>query len=588
MTDRAGDGAPESLTAQQRALSAIIAVDPDSEARERLESELRRRYDDDYDIVVCHDPDDAIGTLTRLRTVGVQAALVLVAASASDNGGMDVLARAAALHPGSKRALLVEFGAWGDGAIAAQIRQAIAVGHADYYVLKPARRGDELFHRTVSEFLHEFSRNNPTAEPREFVLIADRWSQRGHEIRRLLDRNGIPRTRYEPGSTDGRLLLERHGLTGVTEPVVVTLRGDVLVNPTNAELARNYGVTTALGATRDFDLVVVGAGPGGLAAATSAAAEGLSVLVVEREGIGGQASSSARIRNYLGFSRGVSGAELAQRAYQQAWAFGVDFLHMHEVTGLRREGDRYAISILDEPDVMGKAVLLAMGVAYRRIERPALEALVGRGVYYGASISEAGSVIGEDVFVIGGGNSAGQAALHLARSANHVTLIARQPSLTTSMSRYLIDEIDGVVNISVELDWTLVDGGGVEHLEWLGLRRGDGTTRRVAADAVFLFIGGVPRTQWLPPMIARDEAGYVLTGNDRPSAPAAVHATASGRGEQPLTLFETSAEGVFAVGDVRANSVKRVASAVGEGSVVVPYIIRHVSSVGAPQRSVDS
>jgi thioredoxin reductase (NADPH) len=304
-----------------------------------------------------------------------------------------------------------------------------------------------------------------------------------------------------------------------------------------------------------------------LAAAISAASEGLSVLVIEREGIGGQASSSSRIRNYLGFSRGVSGAELAQRAYQQAWAFGVEFVHMSDVTGMRELYGRYELDIGGHPSVIGCAVLLAMGVSYRRIGVPAIEELLGRGVYYGASVAEARSLAGADVHVIGGGNSAGQAALHLARSARHVTIVTRKPTLGSTMSSYLRQEIEGVGNISTKFSCTLVDGGGDDHLRWVELRDAAGRTERVPSDAVFLFIGGVPRTEWLPSFIDRDPSGYVLTGNDLP-------ASASDR---VRTMFETSAPGVFAVGDVRAGSVKRVASAVGEGSIVVPHVTSHVA-----------
>ncbi|HEX6310633.1 MAG TPA: FAD-dependent oxidoreductase [Acidimicrobiia bacterium] len=545
---------------------AIVAVDSDSDARACIQAELTRRYGSDFQIVCRERRDDTELELTRLRDAGVSVALVLAASP----GGAELLSEAARLHPDSKRALLVEFGAWGDPEIASEIRSAIASGCADYYVLKPSRHADALFHRSVSEFLHEHSRANPSAEPREFVVIAPRWSPRGHEIRRLLAGNGIPHVFYEAGSPGARRLLDERDLIAHEEPVVITVRGDVLVDPTDAELARNYGVTTALEGRSEFDLVVVGAGPAGLAAAISAAAEGLSVLVVECAGIGGQASSSSRIRNYPGFSRGVSGAELAQRAYQQAWAFGVEFLHMREVTGLREEGGRYVVEVPNEPDITAAAVVLAVGVAYRRSEIPGIEALLGRGVYYGASVSEAGSVAGGDVFVIGGGNSAGQAALHLARSAAHVTLTTRRSSLADTMSQYLRDEIAGVENITVRTGCSIVDGGGDQHLEWIEVCGDDGTTQRVGADAVFLFIGGVPRTQWLPSTIARDDAGYVLTGNDA------------------ATLFETSLPGVFAVGDVRAHSVKRVASAVGEGSIVVPYVLARVAAVAAARSRVDS
>jgi thioredoxin reductase (NADPH) len=553
----------------------IVAVDVGAPARTRAVAELARRYHDDYEVVEQADPDGAAALLRSLHDTGTPVALVL--AAAGPTRGAELLALAGRLHPASKRALLIDFAAWGDPAIADEVRTAIAQGHADYYVLKPWRHGDELFHRTVSEFLHEYARSNTAAELREFAVVAHPWSARGHELRRLLARNGIPHVFYEAGSAEARAILAdggRSGLTAEEAPIVRTARGDLLVDPSDAELAHHYGVTTVLTA-RDFDLVVIGAGPSGLAASISAAADGLSVLVIERESIGGQANMSTRIRNYPGFSRGVTGAELAQRAYQQAWAFGVEFLHMREVTGLEPAAGRWSIRIADEADATAAAVLLAMGVAYRRVDAPTLDSLIGRGVSYGASLADARAFAGKDVVVVGGGNSAGQAAVHLARWASHVTIATRGPELSRTMSHYLRREIDTLPNVAVQCGATLVDGGGDGHLEWLLFHDAAGAERRVAADAVFLFLGGVPRTSWLPNEVARDGAGYVLTGTDVPAATAP-----GGQGGGPA-MFETSAPGVYAVGDVRAGSVKRVASAVGEGSVVVPWIVRHIERVAS-------
>lgn len=562
-----GDEAASSATAApgRSSRAAIVLVDP-VEQRSSVEAELRRRYTDVYELRTCEGPADAEQVLEELARAGRHVALVLVASPAIPHAGR-VLAHAEELHPASKRALLVEFGSWGDPEVAGEIRRSMASGDADYYVLRPWSPGDELFHRTVTEFLFEFSRSNPTAEPRQFVVLADRWSARGHQLRQLLARNGIPHVHYEPPAPEAAELLSRHGDVDLVAPAVITPHGELLVDPGDADLARQYGVNTALDGREEFDLVVVGAGPGGLAAAISAAAEGLSVLVVEREGIGGQAATSSRIRNYLGFSRGISGAELAQRAYQQAWAFGVEFLHMCEVTGLRRAADRYAVELGRMPHVSAPAVLLAMGVTYRRLGIEPLEALLGRGVYYGSSVSEARGLAGADVLVVGGGNSAGQAALHLARAACNVTIVTRKPTLGSTMSQYLRQEIEGLPNIDVRYCCTVVDGGGDDHLRWVSLRDAGGATEPVAADAMFLFIGGVPRTGWLPPAVERDDAGYVSTG-DQVTLPTA----------RPPAMFETSAPGVFAVGDVRSGSVKRVASAVGEGSIVVPHITAHVAT----------
>ena len=322
-------------------------------------------------------------------------------------------------------------------------------------------------------------------------------------------------------------------------------------------------MTTELRDPGRFDVVVAGAGPAGLAAAVYASSEGLRTLVVERESIGGQAGSSSRIRNYLGFQRGVSGGELATRAYQQAWVFGTTFLLMREATGLRVADDGHVVTISDGTEIETRSVVLAMGVSYLRLGIPALEALAGSGVFYGASPSDAQQFTGGDVFVVGGGNSAGQAAVHLSRYAANVTLLVRGSNLSSTMSQYLLDEIEAVRNVDVRLSTEVVDGSGEGRLEQLLLRGGDGVTTTVRADALFVLIGARPHTEWLPPELERDARGFVITGAD----------------------FETSLQGVFAIGDVRAGSVKRVASAVGEGSVVIQQVHRYLEAAHAVVRS---
>jgi thioredoxin reductase (NADPH) len=316
-------------------------------------------------------------------------------------------------------------------------------------------------------------------------------------------------------------------------------------------------------------VIVLGAGPAGLSASVYASSEGLETLTIEAESIGGQAGSSSLIRNYLGFSRGVSGAELAQRAYQQAWIFGTSFLLMHTATAWRIEGERHVVTISDGSEATARAVILATGVSYRRLGIPALEALVGAGLFYGASVSEARALTGEHVYIVGGGNSAGQAAMHLARFATQVTLLVRGSSPAASMSQYLQDELEATANVDVRLSTEAIDGGGDGRLEHLTLRdRTSGATETVSAGALLVLIGGRPNTDWLPRQIARDRWGYILTGPD-----AVRERRASG---DPLTwtplMLETSVPRVLAAGDVRHGSVKRVASAVGEGSVAVEQI----------------
>jgi thioredoxin reductase (NADPH) len=542
----------------------ILAVDDDPAAIAKISVELQRRYDRDYQIVFERSSPDALSELEAMRDAGARVAIVLADQWMPDLTGEELLGRVQDLHPHAKRALLLAWGDWGDEPTAAAVRRAMALGHIDYYVLKPWKSPDELFHRTICEFLHEWARGDAAA-PREVTVVADQWSARGHELRDLLARNGVPHAFHPTDSPEGQRLLRETDRQGATEPIVVLLGGRVLVDPSNAELARGYGVTTEVADRHQFDVVVVGAGPAGLAAAVYASSEGFRALVVERESIGGQAGSSSRIRNYLGFSRGVTGAELAQRAYQQAWVFGTRFLLMREVRGLRREGGRHVISTSIGTEATARAVILAMGVSYRRLTAPGLETLTNAGVYYGASIAEAQGLAGEDAYVVGGGNSAGQAAVHLSRFARKVCLLVRGDSLAQSMSSYLRQVIDFAPNIEVRLNTEAVDGHGEGRLERLTLRnRTSGETERVPAAGLFVLIGARPHTAWLPDTIARDRWGYVLTGPD----------VAGGDGVRPL---ETSCPGVFAVGDVRHRAVKRVASAVGEGSVAIQQVHQYLA-----------
>ena len=551
----------------------IFVVEDDPASLERLAHELTRRYAQDYEVACERSPRQALERLAALRERGGDCALVLAAQWTAGMTGDELLCATRAIYPHAKRALLIDFGAWGDRPTAEAILRAMALGHMDYYVLRPWRSPDELFHRTVSEFLHEWSRAAPIGL-REIVVVAERWSPRGHEIRALLARNGVPHRFHASDSEEGRRLLDGAGTPDAAEPVAIMFDGRVLVNPSNTDIGRAWGVATDLDGDRHFDVVVVGAGPAGLSAGVYASSEGLRALVVEGEAIGGQAGSSSLIRNYLGFPRGVSGAELAQRAYQQAWVFGTRFLLMRNVVGLRRDGDRFALAISDGTEATASAVVLATGVSYQRLGIPSLERLIGAGVFYGASASEAQGLAGEDVYVIGGGNSAGQAAMHLSRYARRVGVLVRGPSLAESMSQYLRDELDAAENVRVLLETEVVDGEGVGRLERIALRnRSSGDVVTVPAAALFVLIGARPHTEWLPASVARDEWGFVLSGSDVPAEARPADAAA------PLP-FETSLPGVFAVGDVRHRSVKRVASAVGEGSVVIPQVLRHLARLG--------
>jgi len=537
-------------------LPLIFAVDEDADALERITTELQR-YARDYRVICGPSTEAALAQLETLHQHGEAVAIVLAARGSGALKGEVLLERVHDLHPHAKRALLIPWGGWAEQETESAIKNAMALGHIDYYALKPWSSPDELFHRLISEFLQEWRRQNAPGR-RELTVVADPRSARGYALRNLLARNGVPHAFHTPDSAEGVEYLRSCDQQGAKVPVVVLPDGTPLVDPQPEDLAQHgTRMRTDIDHPRAFDVVIVGAGPAGLAAAVYASSEGLDALVVERESIGGQAGTSTRIRNYLGFSRGLSGAELAQRAYQQAWVFGATFLLTREVEALRADGAGFMLSISGGVEVEARSAILAVGVSYRRLEVPALVELEGVGVFYGSSPSEARQFTGGSVFVVGGANSAGQAAVHLSRYAASVTLVCRR-SLSSSMSQYLLDEINGKENIHVLEGTEVVDAGGDGHLERLTLRGPDGD-ETVAADALFILIGAEPRTDWLSDEIERDERGFVTAG---PS-------------------YETSVPGVFAIGDVRAGSVKRVASAVGEGSVVIQHVHRYLESVAA-------
>src|SRR3954451_24599233 len=530
----------------------ILAVDDDPLALDRVLDELRRRYARDYEVV---GETSAAAALARIGSPDQRLALVLADQWMREPHltGESVLGRTRERHPGAKRALLVDWGAWGDEATEQAILRAMATGLIDYYVVKPWRSPDESFHRAITDFLQEWMSG---VGPQEIAVVGEPWAPRSHDIRTLLERNGLPHVFHSIETEQGKLLLAECGLDEACLPVVQMLDGRVLVDPSSAEVARACGIDTTVSEGAEFDVVVIGAGPGGLAAAVYATSEGLSTLVVEREAVGGQAGSSSLIRNYLGFARGISGADLAMRAHQQAWAFGARFLRMREAVELRiGTGRPHTVVIGDGSEVTATAVVLATGVTYRTLPMPELAALAGAGVFYGASRWEAAALAGEDVYIVGAGNSAGQAAIHLAKHARLVTMLCRGANLSSTMSSYLRYQILGAPNIEVHLRHEVVGGGGEQRLERLDIRDNEtGDVESVAAAALFIMAGAEPRTSWLPDAIERDAAGYIVTGRN---------------GARSL---ETTVPGVFAVGDVRSGAPKRVAAAVGEGSVVIAQI----------------
>jgi thioredoxin reductase (NADPH) len=553
----------------------LLVIDDDPAALGTMTRELNARYGRDYRVVSEASAAGAEQTLRALHAAGEEVAVVLADHRLAESSGAELLAQVRHLYPLAKRALLIPWGGWRDRATATAILAAVARGHADAYLLKPWDSPDELFHAGFTGFLYDWSRARP-ARP-EVRVVGEHWAPRSHELRDLLQRNAVSYAFVEADSAEGQTLLTEVGRTAADVPVVILLDGQTLADPTNAELVAalvgvDRGRDTPEPAT--FDIIIVGAGPAGLAAAVNAASEGLSTLVVDREAVGGQAGSSPLIRNYLGFPRGVTGAELGFSGYLQAWVFGATFRFMCQATALRPGGPGVIIPLSDRSEVAGRAAILAPGASYRRLDVPALEALTGRGVFYGAAVAEAQGFTGLDVYVVGGANSAGQAALHLAKFAERVTLLVRGGSLAEDMSDYLVTQIDAMENIAVRLNTQVVDGGGHGRLEHLVLHdAASERTETVPAAALFIHIGAQPHTEWLPPEIARDETGYVLTGQDLLDGDGQRAMWSLPRAPLPL---ETGLPGVFAVGDVRHGSVKRVASAIGEGSMVVSMVHQYL------------
>ena len=543
----------------------ILAVDDAPDELSRVYEELSSRYARDYEIICESSETEAMRVLTGLVESGRGIALVLADQWMQSMTGAELLLAVKALDPKIKRGLLVSWGAWGDEATAEVIVEAMTLGQIDYYILKPWRQGDEFFHKTVTAFLHEWARDRAQG-PARVSVIAEPRSRRAHELRDQFSRYRIEHSFHAPDSESGRGLLAEAGTDATTLPLLVLMDGRVLIDPSDSEVADAFGLLTRLGDDKAYDVTVIGAGPAGLAAAVYGASEGIRTLVVERGAIGGQAGSSSLIRNYLGFARGISGSELAAQAYQQAWVFGTTFLLTHTANSIARVDDRLVVGLSDGTEVKTGAVVLASGVSYRRLGVESLESLVGTGVFYGAAASEAHALQDRHLFIVGGGNSAGQAALHVAKHAAHVAVIVRGGSLAESMSSYLIREMEAAPNIDVRYRTQVVGGGGEGRLQHLTLRDlSSEADEEVEADALFVMIGAEPHTDWLPDEIERDEWGFVLTGDD----------LSSERGSEALPL-ETSMTGVFAAGDARHGSVKRMASAVGEGSIAIGSVHQHL------------
>ena len=559
----------------------MLIATPDPTSRRILGDELRRRYGADYEVVACADHAHGRAVLEGLRRWNRPVALILGCYGPADRGGLDFLRRAYGFHPAAKRAVVVT---WGDFASAPTVFRAIAQGYAELVIIRPERSRDEEFHGAITDALDDWHLAQGVGF--EAVrLIGEVGDQRTHMLRDSLSRNHIPVGFHPAGSESAQRTLASLNLRDPVLPVMVlefTAPPIVLENPSDLQIAEAMGVTRPPPADKIFDVLVVGAGPSGLATAVYASSEGLSTMVVEGEAVGGQAGTSSLIRNYPGFSRGVSGAHLAYRSFHQAWTLGTDFLFLRKVEGLRVDGGLYAVSISDGSVVRCRIVVVATGVDYRRLGIPQLEDLVGRGVFYGATVSEAPSMAGKHVCVVGGGNSAGQAVLHLAKYAKKVTLLVRGPTLSVSMSEYLISQLEATRNVAIRYGTVLVGArnqdGFLAAVKVAASATADAVpSEEIEAGGLFVLIGSVPRTSWLPDTVERDQAGFLRTGASR-----VVSDAGSVRPDRPPLALETTMPGIFAIGDVRSGSIKRVATAVGDGATVVSMLHTYLAENSLP------
>ncbi len=526
--------------------------------RADLEHDLRRRFGADYDIRSHAGADAALTALRRDADEGRRVAIVFSDESPA-GGSAELLAVVHELHPLARRVLLIGRGEWSKEHPAVA---AMRTGQVDSYIFVPWGLRERWLYLSVSEILADWEASQPT--PFEAArIIGEAYEARAHSLRDVFSRIGVPFRFIAAGSEEGRALRAELGAEDARLPLVAFRTGTVLSDPSLERVARALGFATEPD-PGVCDVVIVGAGPAGLAAAVYAASEGLRTTVIEPSVPGGQAGTSSRIRNYLGFPNGLSGRDLANRALEQAWFFGARFVLARRAVALESAAGEHVVRLEGGAEVRARAVVIATGVTWHTLEAPSLAGLLGAGVYYGAAAFDTAAA-GAAAYVVGGGNSAGQAAVHLARSAASVTLVVRGDRLGASMSDYLVRELAEAPNIQVRLGTEVVAGAGSGRLERITLRdRGSETTEDVSADALYVMIGARPQTGWLDGAVERGRQGYVLTGRDV--------ASDSWPLERPPMLMETSAPGVFAAGDVRHGSVRRVASAVGGGSIAVQLV----------------
>lgn len=546
---------------------AILSVDDDPGVSRAVVRDLRRRYGADYRILRAESGDQALEALREMKLRGQPVAVLIADYRMPGMNGIEFLEHAMDLHPYARRVLLTAY-ADTDAAI-----DAINVVDLDHYLLKPWDPPEEKLYPVLDALLEAWrgSEHRPVTETK---VVGTRWSPRASQVREFLARNQLPYRWYLADEPEGARLLEAAGAEPERCPVVITSAGQVLLQPTDSVLAEHVGLTVNP-AGEFYDLIVVGGGPAGLGAAVYGASEGLRTVLVERTATGGQAGQSSRIENYLGFPDGLSGAQLADRARRQAAKFGAEVVTTREVVGLEVNGSARTVRFADGGRLCGHTVIIATGVDYRRHPAPGVDEFTGRGVYYGSAMTEAAECADREIYIVGGANSAGQAAVFLSRNARTVHLVVRADSPAKSMSHYLIEQIRQIPNIQVHTETEVVGAIGDDHLRQIVLRDNrTGAEEKADTERLFLFIGAAPQTDWLDGVVARDPAGYVLAGPDL-----LVEGTrpAGWELDRPPHHLETSVPGVFVAGDVHAESAKRVASAVGEGAMAVMFVHRYLA-----------
>ncbi len=548
----------------------ILTVDDEPEVSNAIERDLRSQYGRDYKIIKTYSGGEALDIVHQLKKRGEQIALFLTDQRMPEMEGTEFLEGAIKIYPNARKVLLTAY-ADTNAAIT-----AINKLNIDHYLMKPWDPPEEMLYPVLTDLLTEWQSNNrPAFEGIRVVGIP--WDPISYQVKDFLARNNIPYQWLDIETSDeAQRLLQVAGEPKPDLPYLLFPDGSSLAKPENREIAERVGLQT-IARQPLYDLIIVGAGPAGLAAAVYGASEGLKTLVIEQQAPGGQAGMSSRIENYLGFPVGLSGSELAHRAVTQARRFGVEILSAQRAVGLVTEGPSKKVRLQDGSEVQGRSLLIATGVSYRKLEAKGVEELSGAGIYYGAAMSEGESVKGQDVSIIGGANSAGQAAMYFSRFAKTVTMIVRGASISSSMSQYLIDQIEAIPNIRIWPNTEVVEALGSTRLECLKIRRKDNLDEEtLRASALFIFIGAMPNTDWLGDQIARDSHGFILAGSDIVSKD--YYKSSSTPDRNPFML-ESSVPGIFVAGDVRHGSVKRVASAVGEGSMAVMFVHQYLMAV---------